>query len=111
LETNATIEAACKYLSTTNVLISMDPYEVEALMRFIASVSLNGLSAKANALIDTSVSLNIFSKKFVMANGFYKDCTIAPKMAIRIASEQRISTTKVFCPSVFTIDGNEFTDL
>jgi hypothetical protein len=28
-----------------------------------------------------------------------------------VASEQRISTTKVFCPSVFIIDGHEFTDL
>ena len=34
------------------------------------------------------------------------------KFAIRVvASEHRISTTKVFCPSVFTIDGHEFTDL
>jgi hypothetical protein len=28
-----------------------------------------------------------------------------------VASEHRISTTKVFCPSVFTTDGHEFTDL
>ena len=35
----------------------------------------------------------------------------APKLAISVASEQRISTTKVFCPSIFTIDGHEFTDL
>ena len=28
-----------------------------------------------------------------------------------MASEKRISTTKVFCPTVFTIDGHEFTDL
>ena len=29
----------------------------------------------------------------------------------RGTSEQLISTTKVFCPTVFTIDGHEFTDL
>ena len=46
-----------------------------------------------------------------MANGFYKDCKTAHKLAIREASKQRISTTKVLCPSVFTIDGPEFTDL
>ena len=46
-----------------------------------------------------------------MANGFYKDCKTAPKLAMRVASEQPISTTKVFCPSVFTIDVHEFTDL
>ena len=32
-------------------------------------------------------------------------------MVIRVASEQRISTNKGFCPLVFTIDGHEFTDL
>ncbi len=31
-----------------------------------------------------------------------------PKLYIRVANEQRISTTKVFCPTVFTIDGHEF---
>ena len=50
------------------------------------------------------------SKEFVMANGFYKDCKIAPKLVVRVASEQRISTTKVLCPSAFSIDGHEFTD-
>ena len=28
-----------------------------------------------------------------------------------MASEQRISTTKLFCPTIFTIDGHEFIDL
>jgi hypothetical protein len=46
-----------------------------------------------------------------MASGFYKDCTTVPKLDIRVASEQRISTTKEFCTSFFTIDGHEFTDL
>jgi hypothetical protein len=46
-----------------------------------------------------------------MTNGFYKDSKTAPKLAIRVASEQLISTTTMYCPSVFTIDGYEFTDL
>ena len=46
-----------------------------------------------------------------MANGFYTDCNAAIKLAIRVASEQSISTTKVFRTLVFTIDGHEFTDL
>jgi len=46
-----------------------------------------------------------------MANGFYKDCKTAPKMAIRVANVHRISTTKVFCTLVFTIDGHELIDL
>ena len=51
------------------------------------------------------------SKEFVLAKCFYKDCKTVPKLAIRVASEQRISTIKVFCPSVFTIVEHEFTDL
>ena len=89
----------------------MHPYEAKALMRFNATVVLNGLSAKADTLIDTTTSLNFVNQEFAMANVFYKDCKIAPKLAISVASEQRISTTKVFCRSVFTIDGHEFTDL
>ena len=46
-----------------------------------------------------------------MANGFYKDCKTAPKLTIRVASEQSISTNNVFCPSVLNIDGHELTDL
>ena len=47
-----------------------------------------------------------------MVDGFYKDSKTAPKLATRVASEQRISTKKkVFYPSIFTIDGHELTDL
>jgi hypothetical protein len=46
-----------------------------------------------------------------VTNGFYKDCKTVPKLSIRVASEQHISTTKLFCPSTFTIDGHDFTDL
>ncbi len=98
-------------MSTTIASIIMDPYQVVALMRFTAIISYKDLSSKANTLIDTTASLNIVSKEFVMANGFYKDCKTAPKLSIRVTSEQRISTTKLFCPTVFTIDGHEFRDL
>ena len=81
-------------------MVVMDPYEAEALMRFNAPVVLNGLSTKADTLIGKTTSLNFASKEFVLANGFYKGCKTAPKLAIRVTSEQRISTTKVLCPSV-----------
>jgi len=80
-------------------------------MRFTAFLSYNGLSSKAHTLIDTTALLNFGSKYFVVTNGFYKDCKTVPKLPIRVASEQRISTTKVFCPTVFTIDGHDFTNL
>ena len=93
-------------MSTTKALVIINPYDAEALMRFTASVSCSGMSSKVDTLIDTSTSLNFITKDFVTTNGFYKDCTVVPKLSIRVASEQRISTTKVFCPTVFTIDGH-----
>ena len=110
LEHNVSIEKADKNLSTIVVLVIMNPYEAEALMRFTASVSCNGLSSKAYTLIDTAASLNFASKDFVTTDGFYKDCKTVPELSIRVAREQRISMTKVFCPTVFTIDGHEFND-
>ena len=80
-------------------------------MRLTASVSYNGLSSKADTLIDTTASLNFVSKDFVVTNGFYKDCKTVPKLSFLVASEHRISTTKLFCPTMFTIDGHDFTDL
>jgi hypothetical protein len=60
----------------------MNTYEAEALMRFPASVSYDGLSSKANTLIDTTASLNFVSKDCVVTNGFYKDCKTVPKLSI-----------------------------
>ena len=41
-------------LSTTSALVIMNPYEAEALMRFIAVVSYTCLTSEANTLIETS---------------------------------------------------------
>jgi hypothetical protein len=110
-ELEAYVETIDENLPTAAALVIMDPYKVEAFMRFTASVSYDGLSSKANTYIDTTASLNFVSKDFVVANGFYKDCKTVPKLSIRGASEQRISTPKLFCPTVFTIDGHDFADL
>ena len=67
--------------------------------------------AKANTLIDIAALHNFVSKEFVIAYGSYKDFQTAPILAIRVASEHRISTTQVFLPSVFTIDGHDFNNL
>ena len=107
----AAIETGDENLSTTTALVIMNPYEDEYLMRFTAYVSYNGLSSKVDTLIDTTASLNFVTKDFVVTYGFYKDCKTVPNLYIRVASEQRISTTKMLCPTVFTIDGHEFSDL
>ena len=111
LEFEVAIKTTDENLSITTALVIMNPYEAEALMRFTAPVYCNGLSSKANTLIDTADSHNFVSKDFLMTCGFYKDYKTASKLSIQVASEQRISTTKVFCPTVFTINGHEFADL
>jgi uncharacterized protein (DUF302 family) len=58
LETNAALEVANKYLQATTVMVVMDPYKAKALMRFNATVFLDGLSPKANTLIGTTTYLN-----------------------------------------------------
>jgi len=89
------IEITDTYLPTPIPLVIIHPYEPKALMRFTASIYLNGLSSKADSLIETPSSRNFVGTEFVIANGFYKDCKTALKMTIRVASEQRISTTNV----------------
>jgi len=89
-------------------MVIMNPYEAEALLRFTSNVSLNQLSSKADTLIEMATSLNFVSKEFVMADSFYKVCKIALKLSlIRVTSERRISTTKGFSPTVFTINGKK----
>ncbi len=39
------------------------------------------------------------------------DCKAALKIAVRVANERRVSTDKIFCPTVFTIDGHDFSGL
>jgi hypothetical protein len=111
LESEAVTEAADKYLSAITALVVMNPSEKKSLMRFTAVMSQENLTSKADTLIDTAISLNFVSKKFLNANGFYKYYKAAPKIAVRVANEQRISTDKIFCRSVFTIDGHNFSGL
>ncbi len=110
-ESEASIEAADKYLSTSAAMVIMNPVEKVSLMRFTALVSLENISSKADTLIDTAASLNFVSKRFLNANVFYKYYKAAPKIAVRVANEQRISTDKIFYPTVFTIDGYDFSGL
>jgi hypothetical protein len=70
VEPETIVEIVDENLSSATALVIMNPYEAEAFMRFIASVSYNGLSSEPNSLIDTTASLNFVSKDFVVTNGF-----------------------------------------
>ena len=62
LEATEAIKAANTYLSAATARVVMDPYEAKAFMRFNATFVLNGLSTKADTLIDTTASINFVSK-------------------------------------------------
>ena len=74
LEPNEAMKAPNNDVSTKVSMEIMDHYEVEALMRFTALGFKNGLSSKADTLIDKVTSLNCVSKGWVTATKFYKDC-------------------------------------
>jgi hypothetical protein len=63
LKSNVAIETTNTYVSAVVAMVVMDPYKVEPFMRLNATKSLNGLSSKADALIDKTASLNIVMSK------------------------------------------------
>ena len=83
-------------MSASTTIITLDPYKAKALPRFTSLVSYNGLSSKANTIIDATISLKFASKEFVIAKGFYKDYKTASKLSIRVARKKSISTTDYF---------------
>jgi hypothetical protein len=111
MEPEAAIYAADTYLLAAAALVVMNPLENHSLVRFTVWMSQENITYKADTLIDTAASLNFVSKKFLDGDGFYKYCKASPKIFVRVANEQRIVTDNVFCPTVFTIDGQEFAGL
>jgi hypothetical protein len=69
------------------------------------------LSSKEDTSVDASTSLNFFITEFMMYNFFYRDSKAALKLSTIVASEQCITTTKVFNPTGFFTDGHDVTDL
>ena len=71
-EPEVSLETTDENLSIPITLVIMNPYEAEALMKFTASMSCNGLSSKACTLIDTTTYLDFVSNKdFDTTNDFY----------------------------------------
>ena len=56
----ASVLIANMHVQASTTTMIMEPYEPYALMRFTATMSLNGLSSKGDTHIDTVASLNLF---------------------------------------------------
>jgi hypothetical protein len=88
MKSERTIETTDEHVSATIALVVMNQLENHSLMRFTIAVLEENLASKAGTLIDTAASLNFASKKFLNANGLYKYCKAALKLAVRVATEQ-----------------------
>ena len=62
-------------------------------------------------LIDSATSLNFVSQDFLTRNNLLGKYIRGPKIVVRIANEQRISTNKTFSPISVSIGQKKFTGL
>ena len=105
-------QAADRWFTDSAAMVVMDPYKPKALMRVNVTVSHdNDMNATADAIIDTSATLNFVNLHYLQLYGLTKHCKAVPKVTVRVANEQRISTDKIYCPSLFTVGTESFTGM
>jgi hypothetical protein len=100
---------ASHWLPSAAVLTIMDPNELEPLMKLPIEYDL--LRYDTNVLIDSATTLNFMSREFLIRNGLVEKCVRGPKIAVRIANEQCISTNKSLSSTSFFIHQIKFTGL
>jgi len=89
----------------------MDPNQPKPLMKLPISIEQDSLQFNTNVLIDSATTFNFVSKDFLTRNNLFGGCIRGPKIAVRIANEQRISTNKAFSPIRVSIGQKKFTCL
>ncbi len=62
-------------------------------------------------LVDSPTTLNFVSQYFLTRNNLLDKCVRAPEIDVRIANEQRISTTKTFYPNNVSLGQKTFPGL
>ncbi len=62
-------------------------------------------------LIDSATTLNFVRQDFLTRNNLLGKCIRGPKIVVRIANEQRISTNKTFSPIHVSIGQKKFPGL
>ena len=97
---NIARDAANKYLPTAAAYVIMDPDHPEPLMRVPITIN----DHHTDALIDNAATLNFVSKSFIEKHELLQCCTKAPKVAVRVANSQRVSSWKLFIPKSLIIN-------
>ena len=99
-------DIASHWLPSAVASTIMDPNEPEPLMKLPISIEHDSLQYDTSVLIDSAPTLNFVSQEFLIRNGLVGKCVRGPKIEVRIANEQRISTNKSFSPTGLFIHQN-----
>jgi hypothetical protein len=74
----------------------MDHNQPEPLMKLPNYIEHDTRQYHTKVLIDSAATLNFASQDFLTQNNLLAKCIRGPKIVVRIANEQRLSTTKRF---------------
>jgi hypothetical protein len=91
---------ASHWLPTAVALTIMDPNQLEPLLKLPISIEQDSLQFHTSVLIDSVTTLNLVIEDFLTRNNLLGKCTRGSKIVVRIANEQRISTCKIYLPTV-----------
>ncbi len=109
--TNSKSDIASHWLLTASALTIMDPNQPEPLTKLPVSIEQDSLQVHTSVLIDSARTLNFVSEDFLTRHNLLGKCIRGSKISVRIANEQRISTSKTFSPTNVSISQKKFTGL
>ncbi len=95
-KSSPTPDIAAHWLPTAATLTIMDPNQPSPLMKLPISIEHDSIQFHTTVLVDSATTLNFASQDFLTRNNLSSKCVSGPKIVVRIANEQRISTTNFF---------------
>jgi hypothetical protein len=91
------------WLPTVATLTIVDPNQLEPLTKLPIFLEQDYMQYHTSVLIDSAATLNFLSQDFLTRNTLLGKCIRGPKIVVRIANEQRISTAISFSPADFSL--------
>jgi hypothetical protein len=93
---NSKSEMVAHWLPIVAALTIMDPNQPKPLMQLPICIEQDSMKYHTTVLIDLATTLNFVGQDFLTRNNRLSKCIRGPKIVVRIASEQRISTATSF---------------
>jgi hypothetical protein len=93
--TNSKSDIASHWLPTDVALTIIDPNQQEPLMKLSISIEHDSLQFNTSVLTDSATTLNFASEDFLAQNNLLEKCIRGSKIDVRIANEQKSSTSKI----------------